>query len=88
MPPAHRQSTLIWFCCLRFYDVTGGRILLDGIDIREIDLRELRPLFGLVLQDVHLFSGTIAGNIRLGNRGIDTTPGDRRRSGRARASVH
>jgi ATP-binding cassette subfamily B multidrug efflux pump len=64
------KSTLISLL-LRFYDVTSGRILIDGIDIREMDLAELRKLFGLVLQDVHLFSGTIAGNIRLGNELID-----------------
>ena len=64
------KSTLISLL-LRFYDVTGGRILIDGVDIREMDLKELRSLFGLVLQDVHLFSGTIAGNIRLGNDAID-----------------
>jgi ATP-binding cassette subfamily B multidrug efflux pump len=63
------KSTLISLL-LRFYDVTSGRILVDGIDIREMDLRHLRSLFGLVLQDVHLFSGTIAGNIRLGNEAI------------------
>jgi ATP-binding cassette subfamily B protein len=56
---------------LRFYDVTGGRILIDGVDVREMDLDKLRSLFGLVLQDVHLFSGTIAGNIRLGHDSID-----------------
>ena len=64
------KSTLISLL-LRFYDVTSGRILIDGIDIRAADLGELRALFGLVLQDVHLFSGTIGGNIRLGNAGID-----------------
>ena len=64
------KSTLINLL-LRFYDVTSGRILIDGVDIREKDLHELRRLFGLVLQDVHLFSGTIAGNIRLGDDSID-----------------
>ena len=64
------KSTLISLL-LRFYDVTGGRILIDGIDLREMNLFELRRLFGLVLQDVHLFSGTVAGNIRLGNEAID-----------------
>ena len=54
---------------LRFYDVQRGRITIDGVDIRELDLDELRGLFSLVLQDVHLFSGTIADNIRLGQRG-------------------
>ena len=48
-----------------------GRITIDGVDIRELDLAELRGLFSLVLQDVHLFSGTIADNIRLGNPSID-----------------
>jgi ATP-binding cassette subfamily B multidrug efflux pump len=56
---------------LRFYDVQQGRITIDGVDIREMDLASLRSLFGLVLQDVHLFSGTIAANVRLGHEGID-----------------
>jgi ATP-binding cassette subfamily B protein len=64
------KSTLISLL-LRFYDVTGGRILIDGVDVRSMELGELRKLFGLVLQDVHLFSGTIAGNIRLGNESVD-----------------
>ena len=63
------KSTLINLL-LRFYDVTRGRILIDGLDVRELDLRELRRLFSLVLQDVHLFSGTIAENIRLGELSI------------------
>ncbi len=56
---------------LRFYDVTRGRITIDGVDIRELNLDDIRGLFSLVLQDVHLFSGTIADNIRLGNGAID-----------------
>jgi ATP-binding cassette subfamily B protein len=68
---------------LRFYDVNRGRIRIDGVDIREIDLAELRALFGLVLQDVHLFSGTVAQNIALGNEAID-----RERIRRAAAAVH
>jgi ATP-binding cassette subfamily B protein len=56
---------------LRFYDVQKGRILVDGVDVRDWPLQELRSRFGLVLQDVHLFSGTVAGNIRLGSRDID-----------------
>ncbi len=51
---------------LRYYDVKKGRITVDGVDVRELALDDLRGLFGLVLQDVHLFSGTIADNIRLG----------------------
>ena len=64
------KSTLISLL-LRFYDVTSGRILIDGVDIRGMDLGDLRRMFSLVLQDVHLFSGSIAGNIRLGETGID-----------------
>jgi len=63
------KSTLINLL-LRFYDVTRGRILVDGVDVRDMDLTRLRRLFSLVLQDVHLFSGTIAANIRLGEAAI------------------
>jgi ATP-binding cassette, subfamily B, multidrug efflux pump len=63
------KSTLINLL-LRFYDTTGGRILVDGVDVRQIDLQPLRDKFSLVLQDVHLFSGTIASNIRLGTSAI------------------
>jgi ATP-binding cassette subfamily B protein len=55
---------------LRFYDVQRGRITVDGVDIRRLELGGLRGLFSLVLQDVHLFSGTIADNIRLGDTSI------------------
>ena len=51
---------------LRFYDVTSGRILLDGTDIRDIQLQALRQSIGLVQQDVFLFSGTIRENIIYG----------------------
>ena len=57
----------------RFYDVQHGRIMIDGVDIRDWDLAALRRLFGLVLQDVYLFSGTIGGNVRLGNSAITDT---------------
>ena len=70
------KSTLINLL-LRFYDVTSGRILIDGLDIREMRLEDLRALFSLVLQDVHLFSGTVSSNIRLGNDAI-TDEGVRR----------
>jgi ATP-binding cassette subfamily B multidrug efflux pump len=56
---------------MRFYDVRRGRILVDGVDIREMDLGDLRARFSLVLQDVQLFSGTIASNIRLGSTATD-----------------
>jgi ATP-binding cassette subfamily B multidrug efflux pump len=64
-------KTTIVSLLLRFYDVQEGRITIGGRDIRDMDLHELRSLFGLVLQDVHLFSGTIGGNVRLGNDAID-----------------
>jgi len=51
----------------RFYDVTGGSIKIDGIDIRGMRLRDLRDRIGLVPQKAFLFSGTIAGNLRYGN---------------------
>lgn len=55
---------------LRFYDVTSGRITVDGVDVRQVGLDDLRSNFALVLQDVYLFSGTIASNIRLGRSDI------------------
>ena len=51
----------------RFYDVTGGEILIDGIDVRNMDLKTLRDEIGFVPQKGVLFSGTIASNIRFGN---------------------
>ena len=50
----------------RFYDISGGCILLDGIDLRDIALRSLRSNIGVVQQDVYLFAGTVADNIRYG----------------------
>ena len=64
-------KTTIVSLLLRFYEVQEGRITIGGTDIRNMDLHELRSMFGLVLQDVHLFSGTIGGNVRLGNEAID-----------------
>src|SRR5215813_7842057 len=63
-------KTTIANLLLRFYDVQRGTILLDGIDIRELDLEELRSNFSIVLQDVFLFSADIASNIRLGSASI------------------
>jgi ATP-binding cassette subfamily B multidrug efflux pump len=60
-------KTSIISLLLRFYDVQRGRVLVDGVDVREWDARRLRSALALVLQDVHLFSGTIASNIRLGS---------------------
>ena len=60
------KTTLISLL-LRFYDVSRGAIRVGGVDIRELDPRELRAQFGVVLQDPYLFSGTVGENIRLGN---------------------
>jgi ATP-binding cassette subfamily B protein len=54
----------------RFYDVQDGEILIDGESIRNLDLQGLRRSIGIVLQDVFLFSGSVAENIRLGNKEI------------------
>ena len=63
------KTTLISLL-LRFYDIQRGQILLDGVDIRLLNLQELRKQFGIVLQDPFLFSGTIESNVRLGTPGI------------------
>ncbi len=55
----------------RFYDVKEGAILLDGVDVRELDLKDLRRHYGVVLQDVFIFSGTVERNIKLGTPWID-----------------
>jgi len=54
---------------LRFHDVTGGRILLDGVDIRELRMRDLRDAVGLMTQEVFLFDGTVRDNIAYGSFG-------------------
>ena len=63
------KTTLISLL-MRFYDVQRGAIRIDGVDIKEMSLDELRSRFGVVLQDPFLFSGTVAGNIRLGTARI------------------
>jgi ATP-binding cassette subfamily B protein len=63
-------KTTLTSLMMRFYDVTAGRILLDGVDLREQDLNALRKHFAVVLQDPFLFSGTLADNIRMGNEEI------------------
>ncbi|MGH2602860.1 MAG: ABC transporter ATP-binding protein, partial [Dehalococcoidia bacterium] len=59
------KSTVINLLC-RFYDVTGGRITIDGHDIRDVTMRSLRRQIAIVLQDAILFSGTVSDNIRFG----------------------
>jgi ATP-binding cassette subfamily B protein len=63
-------KTTIISLLLRFYDVSKGRILVDGVDVREWPVEQLRTRFALVLQDVHMFSGTVSSNIRLGREDI------------------
>ena len=54
---------------MRYWDVLGGQVLIDGVDVRSVDLRSLRKLFGVVLQDPVVFSGTLAENIAYGRPG-------------------
>jgi ATP-binding cassette, subfamily B, multidrug efflux pump len=63
------KTTLISLL-LRFYDVQKGAVRIDGVDVKEMNLADLRGRFGVVLQDPFLFSGTIGGNIRLGTKRI------------------
>jgi ATP-binding cassette, subfamily B, multidrug efflux pump len=63
-------KTTITNLLMRFYDVQKGRILLDGVDVRDWDLQSLRENFAVVLQEIFLFSGSVAGNIRLGREDI------------------
>jgi ATP-binding cassette subfamily B protein len=63
-------KTTLTSLMMRFYDVTAGQILLDGIDLRQHDLTALRQHFAVVLQDPFLFTGTLAENIRFGNEAI------------------
>jgi ATP-binding cassette subfamily B multidrug efflux pump len=55
---------------LRFYDIQRGQILLDGTDIRELSVQDLRRQFGIVLQDPFLFTGTLESNVRLGSENV------------------
>ena len=63
------KTTLISLL-MRFYDVQKGAVRIDGVDVKDMDLADLRSRFGVVLQDPFLFSGTIDGNIRLGTERI------------------
>jgi ATP-binding cassette subfamily B protein len=63
-------KTTLTSLMMRFYDVTAGQILVDGIDLRQHDLAALRQHFAVVLQDPFLFTGTLAENIRFGNEAI------------------
>ena len=63
-------KTTIISLLLRFYDIQRGQILIDGRNLRDFDLQDLRRQFGIVLQDSFLFSGSIETNVRLGTVGI------------------
>src|SRR5579863_6262299 len=63
-------KTTVISLLLRFYDVQKGAVRIDGVDVKDMDLADLRSRFGVVLQDPFLFSGTITGNIRLGTTRI------------------
>ncbi|MCB2288649.1 ABC transporter ATP-binding protein/permease [Clostridium sp. CS001] len=67
--PTGAGKTTIVNLLARFYDVTGGEILIDGVDIRQYTRDSLRKCFGIVLQDTYLFAGTIRDNIRYGRIG-------------------
>ena len=64
-------KTTIISLLMRFYDVQRGAIKIDGVDVKDMDLTDLRGRFGVVLQDPFLFSGTVEGNIRLGTEWIE-----------------
>ncbi len=63
-------KTTLMSLLLRFYDVQKGAVRIDGVNVKDMDLADLRSRFGVVLQDPFLFSGTIGGNIRLGTERI------------------
>jgi len=63
-------KTTIISLLMRFYDVQKGAIKIDGVDVKDMDLGDLRRRFGVVLQDPFLFTGTVGGNIRLGTQRI------------------
>ncbi|MEG0353209.1 MAG: ATP-binding cassette domain-containing protein, partial [Cellulosilyticaceae bacterium] len=67
-PTGAGKTTLINLL-MRFYDIKGGAIKIDGVDIRDMEREDLRSLFGMVLQDTWLYKGTIAENIEYGRFG-------------------
>ncbi|HWW51681.1 MAG TPA: ABC transporter ATP-binding protein, partial [Verrucomicrobiae bacterium] len=70
-------KTTIIQLVLRFYDIQRGQILIDGVDIGETNLHDLRGMFGIVLQDPFLFTGTLESNVRLGTETIDRATTER-----------
>jgi ATP-binding cassette subfamily B multidrug efflux pump len=72
--PTGEGKTTIARLMIRAYDVTRGRVLVDGVDVREWDLKSLRRHVGLVPQEVFLFSGTVEDNLRLAGNGAADRP--------------
>ena len=70
--PSGSGKTTICSLLPRFYDVTGGKITIDGKDVRTLTLKSLRSQIGMVQQDVYLFAGTIRDNIAYGKPGAST----------------
>ncbi len=83
--PSGAGKTTVTNLIVRFYDVSAGRILIDGVDIRDLDIGAFRRQVGMVLQDPHLFHGTILENIRYGLP--EATPQEVIRASRA-ANAH
>lgn len=83
--PTGAGKTTMVKLLMRFYDVTDGKIFIDGINIKDFDRGELRKLFGMVLQDTWLFGGTVKDNIKYGKE--DATDDDVIRAAKA-AHVH
>jgi ATP-binding cassette subfamily B protein len=84
--PTGAGKTTMVKLLMRFYDVSGGKITLDGHDIRDFKRNELRSLFGMVLQDTWLFNGTITDNIRYGR--LDAIDAEVRRAAKAAQADH
>jgi ATP-binding cassette subfamily B protein len=79
-------KTTIISLLMRFYDVQKGAVKIDGVDVKEMDLSELRRRYGVVLQDPFLFTGTVEGNIRLGTKEITDEDVKKRRNESATSS--
>ena len=75
-PTGSGKTSLIRLLC-RFYDVTPGSILIDGVDIMQVKPAEIRTRIGVVLQDFHIFSGSVYENIALGNPNITREAAER-----------